>query len=395
MMLKGYNLEDRGPISGVNTRVSKLGTLLLCLAIAACGGGGAKKKTTPTGGAKGAGGTDATSMTDTGDPGAAPNGGGTGGTGGGGTGGAGGGAGGGAAGGGGGGTSNTADPVAETPVTFPNYDPDPTAAKAQVDQQLAIAKQALSQPTPDADAALRAAREALKIDASSVEAAAYVAFAYYHKKQYDTAELVLDDLFKRPSAKQNATVFYVFGLVYDKTNRAEVAMKSYAQAVQLNPSFASALVNLGAHQLRNKQYGAAQGTFEKLTKELGRNDAVTFTSLGSAYRGRSGDYPPGSERSSLIQSAEAAYKRALAINANYGPAYFNLALLYLDADPFPSGGGALDTLQRLNAAKAFLDQYKNAPGVDIKLYDERMKDVTKAITREEKRRKKAAKTKSG
>jgi hypothetical protein len=92
-------------------------------------------------------------------------------------------------------------------------------------------------------------------------------------------------------------------------------------------------------------------------------------------------------------SAEASYKKALASNANYGAAYFNLALLYLDSDPFPSGGGALDTLQRLNAAKAFLDQYKNAPGVDIKLYDERMKDVTKAITREEKRRKKAAKQK--
>ena len=32
-------------------------------------------------------------------------------------------------------------------------------------------------------------------------------------------------------------------------------------------------------------------------------------------------------------------------------------------------------MQRLNAAKAFLDQYKNMPGVDMKLYDERMKDV--------------------
>jgi hypothetical protein len=90
--------------------------------------------------------------------------------------------------------------------------------------------------------------------------------------------------------------------------------------------------------------------------------------------------------------SEASYKRALSQNANYGPAYFNLARLYLDADPFPSGGGSLDTLLRLNAAKAFLDQYKNAPGVDIKLYDERMKDVTKAITREEKKRSKAKKS---
>lgn len=393
MMSKTYIVEDRGRSSGVYRSVSRLGSsLLVCLALAACGGGSKKATTTTAAGGKPAGGTDAQSMNDAGDPGTAP------------TGGAAGTAGGTAAGpaaggtatpgGAGGGAAATPDPAAEPPVTFPNHDPDPAAAKSQVDRHLAAAKQALSQPTPDADGALRSAREALKIDASSVEAAAYVGFAYYHKKQYDTAELVLDELLKRPASKSNAMMFYVFGLIYDKTNRPEVAIKAYTQAVQLNPAHASALTNLGAHQLRNKQYAAAQTTFEKLTREMGRNDAITLTSLGSAYRGRSADYPPGSgDRNQLIMAAEAAYKRALAANANYGPAYFNLALLYLDADPFPSGGGALDTLQRLNAAKAFLDQYKNASGVDIKLFDERMKDVTKAISREEKRRKKASKSK--
>ena len=61
------------------------------------------------------------------------------------------------------------------------------------------------------------------------------------------------------------------------------------------------------------------------------------------------------------------------------------------ADQF-MGGGSLDTLQRLNAAKSFLDQYKNAPGVDIKLYDESMKDVQKATKREGKKRSKAKTT---
>src|SRR5690606_35703524 len=107
------------------------------------------------------------------------------------------------------GAGGTDDPAAEVPITFPNFDPDPAQARSQVQQQLSIAKQALSQSPPDADGALRAAREALKIDASSVDAAAYVAFAYYHKKQYDTAELVLDELFKRPTAKNNANVYYV------------------------------------------------------------------------------------------------------------------------------------------------------------------------------------------
>ena len=349
---------------------------LLLSAVVACGGGGGKKA--PTTPAAPAGGGDQ-SMKDSTPP--DMNGGGN--TGGGGTSPANTGSGAGDT-SGGGGASN------EPAVSYPNYDPDPAQAKAQVDQHLNVAKQALSAPTPDPDTALREARAALAIDAANLDAAAYVAFALYHKKQYDSAELVLDDVFKRPAAKENATIYYVYGLVYDHTNRPEQAVLAFQKAVQLNPSFASALVDLGVHQLENKQYTEAQATYEKLTRELGRNDAVTLTALASAYRGRSGDYPPGSsERNNYIMQAEAAYKKALQANPNYGPAYYDLALLYLDADPFPSGGGNLDNMQRLNAAKQFLDQYKNMPGVDMKLYDTRAKDVDKAIKREQKKQKKA------
>ena len=115
---------------------------------------------------------------------------------------------------------------------------------------------------------------------------------------------------------------------------------------------------------------------------------MTLTSLGSAYRGHAADYPSGSpDRDSNVRSAEAAYKRALQSSNSYGPAYYNLGLLYLDNDPFP---GLADNLLRLNTSKSYFDQYKNMPGVDMKLYDERTKDVTKLIKREEKKRKKSA-----
>jgi tetratricopeptide (TPR) repeat protein len=373
--------------SRVTSRM-RLGAVLLAAALAAgCGGKSKDAKTTPGAGqtAQGSGdGKDPTSMADGGDP-AGPFGGepAVGGLS---DGGGGGGPGGDAP---GGGPTKPNVPPEPPPVVFPNHDPDPRQAKAQVDQQLAIARNSLAQTTPDADAALRAAREALKVDAASVDAAAYVAFAYYHKKHYDTAELVLDDLFKRPTAKQNANVYYVYGLIYDQTKRPDQAVLAYKRAIELDGGFASALVNLGAHQLRNKQYAEAQATYERLTRQLGRNDEVTWSALGSAYRGRAAEYPAGSNRTQLIQAAEAAYKRAIQLNQNYGPAYYNLGLLYLDADPYPVGGGSMDTLQRLNTAKSYIDQYKNMPGVDMKLYDERMKDVTKAVKREESRRKKA------
>ena len=298
----------------------------------------------------------------------------------------------------GGGSDNpNANPVNPDgpPVVPPNFDPDPTTAKSQVDAHLTIAKQALSQATPDADGALREAKQALAIDASNVDAAAMVAFAYYHKKLYDTAELVLDDVFKREAAKKNAQIYYVYGLIYDHTNRPEQAVLSFQKAVELDPNHASALVDLGEHQLMNQRYTDAQGTFEKLTQQFNRKDAITLTSLGSAYRGHAADFPAGNgQHDQLVKSADAAYKRAIQANASYGPAYYNLGLLYLDNDPFP---GIPDALQRLNAAKGYFDNYKNMQGVDMKLYDSRMKDVTKAIKKATKKTKpaKAAKPDKG
>ena len=275
-------------------------------------------------------------------------------------------------------------------VTMPNYDPDPAAARSQVEQHLTVARAALSTSIPDGETALREARLALSIDAASIDAAAMVAFAYYHKKLYDTAELVLDDLFKREAAKQNANVYYVYGLVYDHSNRPDQAVLSFKRAVEINPNHASALVNLGVHQLQNSQYSEALVSFERLVHQFNRNDAITLTSLGSAYRGHAADYPAGTpDHDDNVRRAEASYKRALQNNNGYGPAYYNLGLLYLDNDPFP---GLADNLLRLNTAKTYFDQYKNMSGVDMKLYDDRMKDVTKAIKRAEKQQKK---TKAG
>jgi tetratricopeptide (TPR) repeat protein len=353
--------------------MTRLGAVLLCVAAAACGGNDKKDSTLPKpgdGSQSMANGSDPNSpgagSNAAAQPGAQP------------------------AGPTGNGPSVSDDQL-NPQVTLPNYDPDPAQAKTQVDQHLQVARQALAGATPDPETALREARLALQIDAANVDAAAMVAFAYYHKHLYDTAELVLDDLFKRETAKQNAGVYYVYGLVYDHTNRPEQAVKAFQKAVELNPGLASAQVDLGMHQLQNTQYADALQTFERLVNQMQRTDVVTLTSLGSAYRGHAADYPTGSsEHDGNVRKAEAAYKRALQANASYGPAYYNLGLLYLDNDPFP---GLPDTLTRLNTSKSYFDQYKNMPSVDMKLYDDRMKDVSRAIKRAEKLQKQQQKKK--
>jgi tetratricopeptide (TPR) repeat protein len=374
-------MKERTMPSRVGKPMSRLGLVAASLLVlaTACGGKGKDARTTPD--KKAAGGNTSQSMTDSGDP-AAP-----GGTSGGSPGGA-------TAGGPGtpgatpnGPTNGGGSGIPPEPTVIPpNLDVDPAQAKTQVDQYLAMARTALSGPAPDPEGALKHARAALAIDAASVDAAAMVAFAYYHKKLHDTAELVLDDLFKREAAKKNANVYYVYGLIYDATNRPEAAVKAYRTAFELNPSHASALVNLGVHQLRNSQYQEAQQTFERLVQQFQRADAVTLTSLGSAYRGRSAEFPPGApDRDLYVRRAETEYKRAEKANPSYGPVYYNLGLLYLDTDPYP---GIADPVQRLQTAKAYFDRYKNMAGVDMKLFDSRMKDVDKALKRAEKARKK-------
>lgn len=367
---------DPTAMSRVSSRMTRtVGAVLLCVVVAfgaACGGNKKESTTPKAGGGSGSGTADPTSMKDGTDPGM----------------------------GSGGVATNPSNPGTPTNPTNPNtntpppdpsgppvvpinLDPDPSQAKSEVDRHLGIAKSALSQTPPDADAALREAKQALTVDATNVDAAAMVGFAYYHKKLYDTSELVLDDVFKRAAAKQNPNIYYVYGLVYDATNRPEQANLAFQTAVKLKPDFTSALVNLGAHQLMNKQYSEAVETFEKVTKQLNRTDATTLTSLGSAYRGKSGELSAGdSQRDKLISAAESSYKKAIQIDPGFGAAYYNLGILYLDADPYPGVANAID---RVNTAKGYFDQYKNMKDVDMKLYDERMKDVTKLLKRLQKK----------
>lgn len=388
---------DRSPRPRVGSAVRRLGALALALAVAASAGaacgGSSKKKTTPgAGSGSGSGSGDAVGMNDTGDPdgtGVPTSGGGGSGSGGDvtlpvGT-------GGGDGDGSGGGSDDVAVEPAPPPIIAPNLDIPPEQARSEVERQLNTARNMLAAAKPDPDGAILAAKAALAIDGTSVDAQIIIAHAYYQKKLTDTAEVILDTLYskRRAAVENSAYLNYVYGLIYDRNNEPARAFAAYKKAVALSGNFASALINLGVHQLTNKQYGDAVATYEKLTGQLGRTDASSWSSLGSAYRGQSADYDPGSaNRNQLLQRAEAAYKRALSANQSYGPAYYNLGLLYLDADPFPDGGGSLDTLVRLNRAKTYFDEYKNMPGVDLALYDERLKDVTKLIKREEKKRKK-------
>ncbi|HUH04901.1 MAG TPA: tetratricopeptide repeat protein [Kofleriaceae bacterium] len=291
----------------------------------------------------------------------------------------------------------SAAPVkAEPPVS----DISEADAKQQVEASLKVARSALAGSNRDPNAAIKATKEALAVDPNNVDAVVLLAHAYYFRKLYDTADVILLRALSSPNKKisnkagQHAGLFYVRGLVYDETDQGEKAQLAYEEAHKLDPRHRGALLNLAVHYIKDSRYAEAQGMLETLTSSLGVTTAAAWNNLGSAYRGRSVEANLSkAQRDEFLTKAETAYKRSVDRDKNYGPAYYNLGLLYMDAKPFPMGGSDLDELKRLERAKTYFSDYRTMPGADINLVDENLRQVDKAIKKEQKARKKKTETK--
>jgi len=287
----------------------------------------------------------------------------------------------------------TDDPeVADGPPELkpPGLDISASEKASRVATHLQAATAAM-QNNADPIRAIEQAKAALQVDETSIDAMVLLAHGNLVKGYYDLAEDVLMKAFDR-GGKSNKKAYFLLGLVYEKTKRLDKAPIAYQNALTLDPNYKSAIMNLGVHNLRTKRYSDAVRAFERLTNELGMNDASVWTNLGSAYRGLSLEFQVRdiAQRNKLILNAELAYKRAISIDKNYGNVYFNMGLLYLDADPFPTPAGDMDAVARLKQAKTYFDEYRRLAGADLKLVDSTAAVAQKLIDREELLRKKKA-----
>lgn len=289
---------------------------------------------------------------------------------------------------------NTPDvaPGEELPpeIRPPGLDMSPAERKSKLKDQIGKANAAL-QNGANPEGAISAAKSALLVDETSIEAMVALAHGNVIKGYYDLAEDILLKAFKR-GGKSNKKAFFLLGLVYEKTKREKKAPVAYQNALTLDPNYRSALMNLGVNHLGSRRYEAAVQVYEKLTSELAMKEASVWTNLGSAYRGRSLDFATTdiTKRNNLVLKAEESYKRAISRDKNYGNAYYNMGLLYLDADPYPVGDGEMDRVTRLKNSKTYLDEYRRLPKSDLKLVDQTAAVVQKLLDREALLRKKQA-----
>lgn len=119
------------------------------------------------------------------------------------------------------------------------------------------------------------------------------------------------------SREREAEFYFQHGLTLEETGAPiEQATEAYKKAVELNPSAAGALVNLGTIYYRARAFREAENYYRRAI-EVDANYPLAHYNLGNLY----------DEEGDLVQ-AQQHYTLALGLNPSYADAHFNLALLF-------------------------------------------------------------------
>lgn len=156
-----------------------------------------------------------------------------------------------------------------------------------------------------------------------------------NKNRLDLAKLLLDEGKKRN--EKYAPLQNAYGLLYMHRGALSLALQHFQAAVELDPKFAEARMNVGLTTLGFRNYEVAKAQCSKAL-ELQPKNYDAYNCVGAALRGLRD-----------LDGAEAAYKKARDLEPKRGEAYYNLAVLYKDF-----------RASKQNDLKASLTTYKTA-----------------------------------
>ncbi|MBA3460775.1 MAG: tetratricopeptide repeat protein [Deltaproteobacteria bacterium] len=201
-----------------------------------------------------------------------------------------------------------------------------------------------------------------------VESDSYQAYTVYgliymegwqkNKNRLDLAKLLLDEGKKRN--EKYAPLQNAFGLYYMRRNALSLALQNFQAAVELDPKFIEARMNVGLITLNFRNYPVAKEQFTKaLELDSKRYDA--YIGLGAALRGLKD-----------LDGAEAQYKKAQQLDPRRGEAYYNLGVLYKDF-----------RASKQDDLKASLGTYATAKDYFRQFQDKQAADTDKAEAKEQ------------
>lgn len=162
---------------------------------------------------------------------------------------------------------------------------------------------------------------ALGVDSDSYHAYTVYGLIYMegfqkNRNRLDLAKLLLDEGKKRQ--EKYAPLQNAYGLFYMHRNALSEALRHFQTAVELDPKFVEARMNVGLTTLGFRNYDLAK---EQFTAVIGiqPNNYDAVIGLGSALRGLKD-----------FDGAEREYKKAMKIDGKRGEAFYNLGILYKD-----------------------------------------------------------------
>src|SRR4051812_46279427 len=161
----------------------------------------------------------------------------------------------------------------------------------------------------------------LGVDSDNVAAYTVYGLVYMegwqaNKNRLDLAKLLLDEAKKRND--KYAPLQNAYGLLYMHKASLNQALQAFSAAVEADPKFIEARVNVGLVTLGFRKYDLAKEMLSKVV-ELSPKHYDAYIGLGIALRGLKD-----------LDGAEEQYKKAKDIDQKRGEAYYNLAVLYKD-----------------------------------------------------------------
>jgi tetratricopeptide (TPR) repeat protein len=161
----------------------------------------------------------------------------------------------------------------------------------------------------------------LGVDSDNVAAYTVYGLVYMegwqaNKNRLDLAKLLLDEAKSRN--ERYAPLQNAYGLLYMHRASLNQALQAFTAAVEADPRFVEARVNVGLVTLGFRKYDTARDMLSKAI-ELSPKNYDAYIGLGIALRGLKD-----------LDGAEAQYKKARDIDPRRGDAYYNLAVLYKD-----------------------------------------------------------------
>ena len=121
---------------------------------------------------------------------------------------------------------------------------------------------------------------------------------------------------QRARDSQAAELFYEAVRLEDEQGTLRRVVELYTRAIELQPTHAAALINLGTIYYNQRQYIQAEQAYRRAT-EADPNYALAFFDLGNAL----------DELQRLMEAIE-VYKTAIRLVPKYADAHYNLALAY-------------------------------------------------------------------